>query len=71
MMSMLTLSAVLIEPIHVDFRDNGHPTYSRAFRWMSLLPLSCVADKPTVVAEYHVWEERRSKHEMGMNSTCG
>jgi hypothetical protein len=71
MMSMLNLSAVLIEQIHVGFRDHCHPTYSRAFRWMSLLRLSCVAYKPTFVAEYHVWEESRSEHEMGMNYACG
>ncbi len=25
----------------------------------------------TFVAEYHVWEESRSEHEMGMNYACG
>jgi hypothetical protein len=39
--------------------------------WMSLLHLSCVANKPTFVAEYHVWEESRSEHEMGSNYACG
>jgi hypothetical protein len=38
---------------------------------ISLLHLSCVAYKPTFVAEYHVWEERRSEHEMGMNYAGG
>ena len=70
-MSMLNLSEVLIKQIHVGFRDHCHPTNSLAGRWISLLHLSCVAYKSTFVAEYPVWEENRSEHEMGMNYACG
>jgi len=32
---------------------------------------ACIADKPILVAEYHVWEERLSDRKMEMNYACG
>jgi hypothetical protein len=51
-------------------RGGGYnSTYSLAGHCMSLLLLR--AYQPTFVAEYNVWEESRSEHEMGMNYACG